>query len=521
MPEWLNNPLTFLAAPAGIGKTSLLTAGVLPFVDGQPSRASLLPVGELSGRGGNGFARTAGCPLAALRQHNPYSLALLRSWSGASAPARLAGVPIDDFVGEYAQYHPGVPILAAIDHADDLFAGSPERQPFRRRFLEELAAALQDQPMLRLLVVVRSDCLPRFAEALGEGVRFFLDPLKPAEALEAVSRPGYFAPDAASELVGLLRTARIVTGPGRERLVISDEVEPALLQVVCARLWESLRDHADHATLRELKRHRDVTVDAALAGYCSAAIAAVASMHEIPVDWLRTWLVDTFITEVGDLSTAPESQQEAAGMPPTMTRALEDRYLLRADRQSAAGPSGSGDRLYRLLSSRLVEPVRHSVILGSAPDDDSSASETIQLDPDAFLRSAERARIMGDHDLAAKIATRVLNTVPLTDLRRHAEAHSLIGDLAYEQGHVEAAHESYQTAMRLFQACSDQAAVGRLFAAVAQTLIDRGRLSEALLALTAAINRTPDLTLQDELADVMTRMAQQSAQAPPFRSDPA
>jgi hypothetical protein len=354
--------LTFLAGPAGIGKTSLLTAGVLPFVDGQPSRASLLPVGELSGRGGSGFGRTAGCPLAALKQHNPYSLALLQSWSAASVPGRLAGVPIDDFVGEYARYHPGVPILAVIDQADDLFAGSSARQPFRRRFLAELAAALQDQPMLRLLISVRSDSLPRFVEALGDGARFLLDPLKPAAALEAVSRPGYFAPDAAGALVGSLRTARIITAPGSERLVLSDEVEPALLQVVCARLWESLRERASYATLRELQRHRDITVDAALTGYCSSTIAAVASIHDIPVGWLRTWLIDTFITEVGELSTAPESQQETIGTPRTVVRALEDRYLLRADHGTPAGLplQGPAERSYRLLSSRLVEPVRHA-----------------------------------------------------------------------------------------------------------------------------------------------------------------
>jgi hypothetical protein len=75
--------------------------------------------------------------------------------------------------------------------------------------------------------------------------------------------------------------------------------------------------------------------------------------------------------------------------------------------------------------------------------------------------------------------------------------------------------------MRLFQVCSDHTAVGRLFAAVARTLIDRGRFSEALQQLAAAIDRVPDLTLQDELADVMSMLAQQSAQAPPFRSAPA
>jgi tetratricopeptide (TPR) repeat protein len=224
------------------------------------------------------------------------------------------------------------------------------------------------------------------------------------------------------------------------------------------------------------------------------------------VDWLRTWLIDTFVTDVGELNTAPET----AGAPATVVRALEDRYLLRGEAPAA----GSGERRYQLLSARLVEPLRGNV--GVTPETESVIVDIGDANPDEHLREAERARVMGEHDLANKIAAQVLRTVPGKDLRRHAEAHSLIGDVAYERGRLDEAESSYRTAISLFQACGQNAAVGRLFAAVARTFIDRGRLGEALDELAAAVNRVPDLILQDELVNVMTRLSEESARKPPF-----
>lgn len=506
--EWQSNPVTFLTGPAGIGKTSLLTAGVLPFVEHQRSSVSLLPVGRPTGRDGTGHGWVTGCPVAVLPPHNPYSLALLQSWSQSSNPGHLAGRTVDDFLRDHGLYHPEILILAAIDQADDIFAGSAARDTLRRRFLTELAAAVAEQPRLRLLVSVRSSYLPRFTEVLGDGVQVYLDPLTPSKALAAAANPGFFASDAASAVVEGVRASRIVTAPGKEQVVLTDAVEPALLQVACASLWQSLRAHASEATLAELERFGDAPVDAALTGYCSAAIAAVAATHEIPVDWLRRWLIDTFVTEVGELRTAPET----AGAPATVVRALEDRYLLRGE----PSPRGSAERQYRLLSGRLAEPLRGSA--GVAPEAEPVVVDVGDADPDQYLREAERARVMGEHDLAHKIAAQVLRTVAGNDLRRHAEAHSLIGDIAYELGlgHLDEAEKSYTTARKLFQACSQDAAVGRLSAAIARTLIDRGRLAEALDELAAAVRRVPDLILQDELMHVMTRLAEESARKPPF-----
>ena len=487
--QWLENPVTFLSGPAGIGKTSLLTAGVLPLVEG--GNVSLLPVGCLS--------RGTRSPVAALRAHNPFTLALLRSWSGADTATDMAGVTVDDFVRQYAERRDqSVSILAAVDQADDLFAGTPESQRNGRRFLDELAAALREQPTLHLLVSIREDTLPRVAEVIGEGVRFQLGALGIDEACQAAEGAGLFEPSAAGELVRRIRTSRVITANGQDRIVVSDDVEPALLQVTCARLRESLRaDGYSAITIRELRRRGDV--DAALAGYCSETIAAVAAAHEIPVAWLRFWLIDTFITEVGDRESAPEEPTGIAGKPRTVARALEDRYLLRVQ----AGPPPR-PRRYELLSDRLIEPIRH------AADEDSPPA-----DPGEYLAAAERALVTGELGLVEGYAAKVLSDAPETALRWHAEARSLLGNVRYERGQFDQAEEEYRAAATLFEAVGDRAAVVRSLAAIGRTLSDRGRLTDALTHLHAALSRdSADATIQFELRWVMTELAQRSSGGP-------
>ena len=482
---WLQNRVTFLSGPAGIGKTSLLTAGVLPLVESNSLR--LLPVGKLSG--GTGF------PVAALPRHNPYTLALLRSWSPTDPATSLAELTVDDFVGRCAELRgPAVTILAAIDRADDLFVGPESRQRYRRRFLQELADALQDQPTLHLLVSIREDALPGYKAVIGDGPQFQLGALGLEEARLAVEGPGAFASDAADELIRSIRTSRIVTAQGGDRLVITDQVEPSLLQAVCGRLQEQLRVNSGVITRRELRRRGDV--DAALGGYCSAAIAAVAEVHDIPVAWLRFWLIRTFVTEIGTRDTAAEELTATPDLPRTVARALEDRHLLRAH---SAPPSGS--RWYELLSDRLIEPLRHASDEVSLPED-----------PAEYLLAAERARITGELGLAERYASEALRVAPDTALRVRAEASSLLGDLAYEQAELDKAEGHYRHAAILFEVVRDQGAVARLLAAVGRTLVDRGRLAEAIGQLRAAVDRIPaDATVQLQLSWALNELAWRSA----------
>ena len=284
----------------------------------------------------------------------------------------MAGKPIDEFIGVYLARNPDKVILAAIDQADDLFAGPYGRQPLRQRFLDQLAAVLRDEPRLHLLVSVRDDCLRQFTEVIGEGVQVWVDQLGATAAHEAIASANVFADDAAHELIASLQSGTAAV-PASAAPVTDGLVEPLLLQVVCTGLWASLRRQESVITLGDLQRHTDVTMNTLLRDYCAAGVRAVAGMHEIPAGRLRSWLVGTFITSTGGLASAAEGRPDTAGMPTTAVRALEDRYLLRA-RQVPAGSStpdaapsqtavprprpAPPARRYMLLSERLVEPLR-------------------------------------------------------------------------------------------------------------------------------------------------------------------
>jgi tetratricopeptide (TPR) repeat protein len=492
---WRENPVTFLYGPAGVGKTSLLAAGVLPLVEG--GNTSLLPVGSLS--------RGARSPVAALRAHNPYSLALLRSWSAVDT-AELAGVRVDDFVRKYAERRDrSVSILAAIDQADDLFVGNPSSQRNARRFLDELAAALREQPTLHLLVSIREDSLPLMTEAIGEGEQFKLPALGIEAARLAAEQAGPFEPEAADELVRKIRTSLIVAASGEQRQTVSDNVEPALLQAACVRLRDSLRADPDSGviTAREMHRHGDV--DAALSNYCGGAIAAVAASHGMQTAWLRFWLIKTFITEVTGLDSTAEGPVETAGEPRTVARAFEDRYLLRAYAGRASEP-----RWYELLGDRLIEPLWRT-----------SDEMPWQEDPDDYLRAAERAMLKGELGLAEKFAGKARDDAPETALQLHAEAYSLLGNVCYERGQFGEAEAHYWEAASLFEVINDKNAVVRLLVAISRTLFDRGRPAEARAQLAAALNRASGATIQLDLAWVMTELDHHYPDDPPHNSSSA
>jgi len=470
---WLRRRLTFISGPAGIGKTSLLTAGVLPLVN--RSDVELLPIG--------GFSRGSSSPAAPPGQHTPYTLALLRAWSGQGTVPGLDPFTVDEFVARHAQRHdPSVVILAAIDQADDLFTGPRSRQPQRQRFMQELAAAME-HPALHLLISVRDETLFRFTEALGTGAHVRLEALKPDLARQAVEGPGCFDQRAARDLVMAIRTSHIVGPGGIERHVVADDVEPALLQAACARLWELLYARTRKITPRELRLRGDV--NAVLSAYCGAAIAAVANAHDVPVPWLRSWLISTFVAPAGDRQDANEGQSRTAGLPTTVARALEDRHLLRA----RAGQSAAS-RIYRLISDRVIEPLRH------APDDIRPDD-----DPSGYLLAAERALTVGELRLAGRYAELARVAAPETDLVLHGSARSLLGNIAREEDEPDRAEEHYRAALDLFEAAMEYSMVALLLVAIGRTLIERGQLLAGINELHAAALRRPaDTTVQTELS---------------------
>jgi len=483
---WRSNRLTIIHGPAGSGKTSFLQAGVLPLVEG--GRAYVLPPGRISH--GSTF------PLAALPEHNPYTLALLRSWSPGEATSRLVGLTLNDFIRQRTERHDGA-ILGAIDQAEELFANGGSHRSDQRRFLSELAEALRAWPAFHLLLCTRETALGPFTDALGNGARCHLAPLRPEGAVDAVRGPAdgrgrSFADGAAEELVADLLNSRIVAEDGKERSAAADYVEPALLQVVCADLWDSLPTNVTAITARDVRRYGDA--DAAFAAHCGRIAAAVADDHDMPVAQLRSWLIRTFVTELGTRGTAHEGTTHTSGMPNAVPRVLEDRHLLSAEQRS-------GSRWYQLLSDRLIEPLRHA-----------SNERPPPMEPSDYLRAAERALTLGEFELAERYVGETLRSSPGTDLRLRAEADSLLGNLAHEREKPNEARDHYLNAATLFEAVQDSGAVARLLAAAGQTLLAEGRPADAVEELQAAVNRIPnDLLVQTELGWALWQVGQRHA----------
>ena len=93
----------------------------------------------------------------------------------------------------------------------------------------------------------------------------------------------------------------------------------------------------------------------------------------------------------------------------------------------------------------------------------------------------------------------------------------MLGNLAYERGELDKAEKHYRLAATLFETIRDKSAVARLLAAVGRTLIDRGRLADAINELHAAVDRIPtDSTVQIELAWAVQELARRYADGSPF-----
>jgi tetratricopeptide (TPR) repeat protein len=482
---WQTNRLTIAHGLAGSGKTSLLRAGVLPLA--RERRANLILSGPL--------VDDAAFPVAALPRYNPYTLALLRSWSPGEAASSLAGLTIHEFFRRRAERHSGT-ILAVLDQAEDLLADNGPRRAQARQFLSELAGAVREWPQLHLLLAIRDEALHRFSDALGSGARYLVKPLSPGSALDAVTGPAeaagrFFAPDAAEELVADLQTSRIAASDSPEPPVRLDHVEPALLQVVCTQLWAALPSGTGVITIRDVRRRAHA--DTALAAHCSKVIAMVADEHDLPGERLRSWVTRACITEAGLRGTMAEGVRETAGMPNTVARSLEDRHLLSAQWRSRS-------RWYELLSDRLIEPLRQ------ATDEEAPA------DPAAYLRAAARAFLLGEFEAAMRLAEKCLQAAPGTSLRLHAAAHSLLGNLACELGKPAEAETRYKVAARLLEAVRDTGAVARQLAAAGQMMLAQGRAAEAVDRLQAAASRLPnDLTVQTELGWALWQLGQRRA----------
>jgi len=480
---WRANKLTILYGASGVGKTSLLNAGVVPLLD--PERVDVLPVARVS-------ARTLSPDV---RVSNPYVFTLLSSLAPDRSPGDLAGLTILKFLRQRAKkrdvYGDSVPVLLAVDQAEEFLGDISYRPEAVKNFIAALARVLRGYPEVRLLLTVREDRLSALLEyerilAGHSHARSRLLPFGGGAAMEAIKRPlkgtgRRFGPGVAKELVGELRTIRTTSADGQTTSLLSETVDPVQIQVVCSALWDSLPDSATVITSAHIHRFGDI--GRFLASFCSRTLSAVGDEHQMSEARLRSWLQQAFITEFGTRGTAYEGIDQTAGMPNAVVRSLEDRHLIKAEHRL-------GIRWYELQHDRLIEPLQQAL-------------------PVELVETAELELADGALALAERHAAQAIRSCDLDDLRVRARAERVLGHVARMHMRYEQAFSSYRVAASLFETVEDSAAVAQSLADAGRMSIRTGRYPHAVSDLRAAVERAPgDLSVQYSLASALWHAGQ-------------
>jgi len=499
---WREHRMLVVYGPSGVGKTSLVRAGVIPEFD--IDAATVLPVGRVSA--GPAY------PGAGMPHRNPYSFALRSSWSPADGTHGGSETSLAEFLrgvtGPAGGRGDDRPLMAVIDQFEELFEDRPESRAFQPAFLDELGEAIATVPALRVLVVIREDALTSLLPhtdrlAGGDCARIALGALGVEAALEAVTGPPRsvgrgFAPGVAERLVDDLRTAVALEADGTVRRALTDEVEPTHLQIVCDALWRGLPPAVRSVTFGHLVSHAGV--DETLRRFCAQAVVEVAARFAVEERELWGWLERTFITAANTRNTAFEGVSATSGFANQIARELERRHILRAEWRA-------GDRWYELVHDRLIEPVRagnRPWLSLEAPAPDGR--------PALFLRAAESAFAVGDLGRSADNArTALALTGEAGETRVRAEAEALLGRLADRAGQPDEADTRLAAALELFDSLGDQNAVGRLLAVRGRMLLGRGRFADAAAVLKAALTRVNDPDARLDLARAFHRMGQYPA----------
>lgn len=467
----LAQDLILFYAKSGTGKTSLLNAGVLkPLRDksyfpimlrlNDPSRDSTQVVLEQVH-----VAATAQKVEVDHVDSAPRDLAsiftALRFWRG---DILLTPVLIFDQFEELFTITPQAQREAFIDEFARLARGERERDENDESRSNTIAG-----PSPKIILSLREDYLGEL-EVVAAAVprimahRFRLTALTREQAEDAIVRPAMskdgripgaiftFEKGAIGEMLDFLCAQRV------SRSVITREVEPFQLQILCQHVEATVRDRLTAVDGAAVVRRSDLGgregMEAILQGFYSQRMG---EFDEAERDALRRLCERGLISETGKrLSLEEEQIERQFGVRKELLVRLIEQRLLRADPRT-------GSTYYELSHDTLVGPILR---------------DRDERDPDAVLKSADSRRISGAYADAMQLYERAVTLQPLNVVAnvqwatmlvqlgrfddaanvlnaaikrgvKHESVHHTFGKVFAAKGNQKAAIEQYMDALKL------------------------------------------------------------------------
>ena len=362
----ISEKLVLFYAQSGAGKSSLVNARLIPRLEVKDKPFEVLPV-----------ARLGGDPPVGVEVENIYLFNLFRSLHRReSDPELFRSLSLSQFLRKLTEdaagyfYDPGLtqslrdpkpwPRMLIIDQFEEFFSTNVEAWHKREEFLRQLAQAMEDDPFLWVLLVMREDfiaALDPYAYLLPKGLRarYYMERLSHDAAVKAIRSPVEnlrpYAPGVAEKLAEDLSRVKVQKPDGTTGTEPGQYIEPVQLQVVCYSLWENLPLEGSEITEKDLLQVGDV--NQSLARYYDQRVSDVARAKGVQERLIRDWFKQKLIAAGGIRNLVlQERETPPGGLDDEVIQALQSD-LVRAEKRGGA-------TWYELTHDRLVEPILDS-----------------------------------------------------------------------------------------------------------------------------------------------------------------
>ncbi len=342
-------------AQSGAGKTSLLNARLIPLLEKEGFE--VLPIARVRG--------VIPPKIKTEKIENMYIFNTLMNWAEGKYEVELANTSLTGFLKkrEHKKDEDGLLLPRAVifDQFEEIFSLYQDRWKDRKGFFEQVSAALEADPLLRVVFVMREDFIAQldpYAYLLPERLRtrFHMERLRREGAMSAITGPlrdtgRSFAEGVAEKLVDDLLKIRIEAAPGEIKEITGEFIEAVQLQVVCQSLWRELPPDERQITLQHLQTYGNV--EQALSRFYDDAVRAAADKAHIDEKRLRIWCEEVLITSMGTRGMMYRAPESTGGIPNAAIDVLESKHLIRAEWRAGA-------RWYELTHDRFIKPIQDS-----------------------------------------------------------------------------------------------------------------------------------------------------------------